>query len=595
MTCRLITLRDKRQLECYEKARNKNSFLIAAICRFGKTYVASKLLHDAWNANIAVVLSGINVRDEWKNALIEAGFDNVITTNQELNMLDLNNLDHSKKYVFFVSSQKAGMGLIKRDPTVIPSNIQLIEAFNSFPGTKVICFDESHFAEQTERSQLLLSQYKVDKKLYISGTPYTTSLVKQFPIEDRFQYTYIDLKQDWDNGALPYRPVLLNMYILDKFISLDEENCVEDWPALFRDTEKTTCLLTRTLKFAIENNNHNNLIVCNRTKDASAIVNLLNSKHFRSYNVRAISAAGTSDRIDSTEATEFFLKDNDTFNFIVTCDRLCTGATIPPLQSVMFYCPTQSAIKFIQTSMRCCSPWEGHNKEHGSVVCFNNFGAFSIYATIANLEINDKATTRTRQDDFNTLQSALPLFIEDSLGLRKVEFAEATNFEALYVHGKTKFFTDFSDLSEFTFFNFNKSSLKELATKIAKATGKNYEDVKQKLEKANEKGGVEAVNAEYNELMCIPENVKSVEQQEIDQLEKARANLQKAFTCIVETCVLNNWINTDYEINYTAVEPAILDIGFCSTDKFKELAELHPEYIRCIVNYCKIQLTNLGV
>lgn len=592
MICVLITLRDRRQAECYEKARNKDSFLIAAICRFGKTYVASKLLHDAWNANITVILSGINVRDEWKNALLASGFDNVITTNEELNKIDLQNLDHSQRYVFFVSSQKAGMGLFKRDATAIPSNLQLIEAFNAFPGTKVICFDESHFAEQTERSQCLLSQYNVDKKLYISGTPYTTSLVKQFPAENRYQYTYIDLVRDWKNGVLSYKPVLLNMYILDKFISLNDEDCVEDWPALFKDTYKTKQLLTRTIKFAVEHKNQNNLIVCNRTNDAETIVKLLNSSEFSGYNVKAVSAAGDSDQISSLEATQFF-ESSDAINFIVTCDRLCTGATIPPLQSVLFYCPTQSAIKFIQTSMRCCTPWANHNKDHGDVVCFNKFGAFSIYNTVANLEAQDKITTQTRQDDFDTLQKALPLFIEDNVGLRPVDFAEATNFEALYVHGKTKFFTDFSDLSDFNFFNLNKASLRELASKIARATKQPVEEVKRKLEEAHELGGVDAVNAAYNELMRIPENVKSVEQVEVDSVEKARVNLQKAFTCVVETCVLNSAITNDYVINYDLSAPLILDIGFCSVDSFKQLVELHPEYVRCIVNYCKVQLTNI--
>ena len=586
----MITLRDSRQIECYNKAKDKNSFLIAAICRFGKTYVASKLLHDAWNASITVILSGINVRNEWRQALEQSGFHNVVTTNEELNNLDLSSLDPRERYVFFVSSQKAGMGLYERDSTAIPSNIQLIESFNSFPGTKVLCFDESHFAEQTERSQLLVSQYHADKKLYISGTPYTNSLTKQFSAEDRYQYTYVDLKRDYDAGKLPFKPVLLNMYILDKFLSTDED-CIEDWSALFADQTSTRCLVKRTIQFAKDHEDRNNLIVCNRTRDAELIVRLINSNEFSECNVKAMSAAGDASRTGSDDATKFFDTNDSTTNFIVTCDRLCTGSTIPPLQAVMFYCPTQSVIKFIQTSMRCCSPWANHEKDSGDVVCFNKFGAFSIYATLANLELRDKATTQTRQDDYEELQRTLPLFIEDNLGLRRVEYAEATNFEALYVHGKTRFFTDFSDLADFNFFSFNKQSLKALSANIAKAIKKDQKDVEKVLSAAAEVS-VEEVTKTCREL--LGSDSPKVTTQEINEVESARERLQKAFTCVIEACVITRSIDSDYNIDYNQVSSIILDIGFCSVEKFKYLVDLHPEYVRCIVNYCNVQLTNLG-
>lgn len=593
VTCTLITFRDARQEECYEKAAKKDSFLISATCRFGKTYVGSKLFYEAWSADIVVILSGKDVRGEWKDGLKQAGFKNIITTNEDLNKLDFDNFDYSQRYAFFISAQKAGYGLTKRDSTVVTSDQRLIDVFNKFPGTRVLCFDESHFAEQTERSQKIISMYHCDKKLYISGTAYTSSLVKQFSQEDRYDYTYMDLVRDYKAGILSYTPVLLRMYILDTFTSLSNESCVENWSELFRNKEDTKCLLERTIKFVKEHDDQNSLIVCNRTKDAETVVRILNSSEFKEYNVRALSAAGDNGEIDSATATRFYENNSTTTNFIVTCDRLCTGSSIGPLQSVLFYCPTQSAIKFMQTAMRCCTPWKGHNKEFGDVVCFNKFGAFSIYNTTASLLLQEKLTTRIRQDDYEEFQEALPMFIEDNVGLRQVEFAEATNFEALYVHGRTKFFTDFSDMSEFDFFSFNKASIRDLAIQIAKVTGQKLEEVEHKLNSAHNQGGLEGLNTAYNELLHQSENVKSIAQIEIDNVEKARASLQKAFTCVVENCILNHIISTNYEINYNLAENIILDVGFCSVDKFKELVDMHPEYVRCIVNYCNVQLTNL--
>lgn len=61
-------LRPINQQKCFDKAKNKTEFLIAAKCRFGKTFVAAEIAIEGWHSEKLLVISGMkSVEDEWKN------------------------------------------------------------------------------------------------------------------------------------------------------------------------------------------------------------------------------------------------------------------------------------------------------------------------------------------------------------------------------------------------------------------------------------------------------------------------------------------------------------------------------------------------
>lgn len=590
-----ISFRSNAQRECYERAVSQDEFLIAAKPRFGKTYTGCKIVTDGWKTQFLVIMSGMNVRNEWKNALELCNYDFIITTNEELNELNKTNIEPSKTYAFFVSTQKAGMNLFERDPDAITSQQWLVDAFNAYKGVKTIIFDECHFAEQTARTKNMLELYKYNKLLYLSGTPYTCSIKEHFTKEQMFTYTYAQEMADWRTGTLSYTPIQMRMYILDRFISLNDEDINEGWDQLFKPANKTRAkeFLKKMIAFVDNQHDVNNLIFVRETKQAVKLVSWLNE-----IGVDAISAAGSCDRVDSVMATNFYLNNPDhKTKFIVTCQRLGTGCTIEPLQSVIFCCPTTSAIKFIQNSMRACSPWEAENKQFADVICFNKFNGFGIYNTVASLECRDKQTTNVKEYDFKEFEKDLPLFItEDGITLREVDYIEATSFEDVYVHGKTKLFTDIDSLDEFTvIFDLSAASLSKVVSNMLKDNPNKAEATNRLIEAFN-KGGVAACQEELNKI-AEENGVEKVNilERVVDKVEEMRSALQKLYINVIEHLILGGLItvnNSEVNVVYDAASDIILEAGFKSLEVFKDIIDRHPEYVRCINKHVSLQMTN---
>lgn len=66
------TLRPINQKKCFDKAKDKTDFLIAAKCRFGKTFVASEIAVNGWFSEKILVVSGMkSVEKEWTDLFEE--------------------------------------------------------------------------------------------------------------------------------------------------------------------------------------------------------------------------------------------------------------------------------------------------------------------------------------------------------------------------------------------------------------------------------------------------------------------------------------------------------------------------------------------
>lgn len=591
----MITLRSYAQNEAFNKLVTKKEALLAAKPRFGKTYVGAKIASDGWQSNIVLVLCGINVRNEWREALEDSTyFDYIVTTNEELNNFPFELVNTSQHFAFVVSTQKAGRDIYDEE-NFVGSNKKLIDFFNSCEGTKSLIFDECHFAEQTARSKKIVDELHSDRRLYLSGTPYTSSIQNRFDKENTFTYTYRQEMQDYAEGKLSYTPVKMRMFILDKYISF-EDSINEDWDGLFSDPASSKWFMEKVITFLKEQGTNNHLIFVTTTKQARKAVQVL-EKFQRNYHVNVLSAAGNDNRVDSEEATKFFESHPDDLNFIVTCDRLGTGCTIKPLQSVIFCCPTRSAIDFIQKSMRACSDWEGHNKLFSNVICFNKFNSFKVYNTVVNLEMNDKQLGQAKLADFEEMTKAFPIYVQEDLGLKEVSYLDITDIDNIYIQGKTRLFDEFYDINEFSeYFNI---MLYDLARQVNSLTGKSKEEKEKMLKKLtdliNSGRQEDAIKALNEELV---KNGKSPIELEEADVEQARKALENAFIAIIErlTAFMKIKLEND-KIDLLLPEDKLEKLiveqnGFVSVYAFLDLATQCMNYTNMIYKHVK---TNMGL
>lgn len=594
----MIKLNSIFQEECYCKALNKDKFLIAAKCRFGKTYVASKLIHDGWDSNITFILSGLNVRNEWEKALIEAGYisnETLFTTNQTLNNLDLNSIARTKKIAIFISLQKLNYELRN-------INEELFDFFNSFKGIKTIVIDEAHFGEQTEKSHYILSKCNMNKILYLSATPYTNSIDLSFDENSRYTFTYLQEQKTFEvsDGSLDYTPIKLNLRVVNKYIEITDNDTIEDWKYLYENKNKDI------LKGFIENsliqgikklNRHNILILCDSIISAKKLSSLLNTYD----NVKAINV--WEDNIDSNSAEDFFTNNAEELNFITTVNKLGTGSTIPSLDCVAFCCNTKSAIKFIQCSMRACSPKE--NKTSADILVFNKFGAYEVYRTIASLEAGKKENATLDKQDIKELQRYLPIFIEEEVGFKELDYAEITDFNSLYVKGKARLFdyiTSADEINCLPLFNRIKEdiidsiksehpNLKE--DDIKEALESSFEDLTQLLtdEICNELRE-ENPEADFDELY---KQAREEAEDAVDAisatLEDMRKQLEQTFIGLIEDLELNSYISNDYSIKFELEDEFndLIDLWGLTLTFLKSVSESRPEYISSIAKLVRLE------
>ena len=241
-----------RQEECHDKlieAYNKGykDFLIAAVCRFGKTVTTTASLRDLGNqinpnSQIILILSTMNIKAEWFDGAEKAGFDTSLIGNSKDDLRDINTTDFSTlpetgKHIIYVSTQKLGNGSIVSEA--------LIKWFNRHEGLRSIVYDECHLGSGTlrtaggdtiereydeggnviseEQKHILgiIERLDYDNRVYLSGTPYRKYLQKEFQLdrtsgdEISYKYTLTDEKLDYNNKIIKYKPVQLQMHILD--------------------------------------------------------------------------------------------------------------------------------------------------------------------------------------------------------------------------------------------------------------------------------------------------------------------------------------------------------------------------------------------
>lgn len=380
-----LRLRPINQQKCFDKAKDKTEFLIAAKCRFGKTFVASEIAIEGWHSGKVLVVSGMkSVEEEWTGLFKEQypNFKNfTFTTVQALN-----------------GSERANKILAEN------KNCTLI-------------FDEAHFGEQTDRTQEIINQINPSRKLYLTATPYTCSLVKQFSKENQFNYSIQDEFEDYfkdpENFVKEnkYTPVSVSLSILQSNELYENTKGIEVWTkAAWQEFKKELDSKNyKTFMYFVQNKKQADEVKKSFEKfdelkghvcQLSGTENERGSEEFDEENTRRYYE-------DVKTATEkcYEAKQKNEYFCIIACKRGGTGVTFKGLDCVAFYNAPNSAIDFIQKSYRCANPDE--NKTKATVYCFNKESALSVYLRTNQLEAARKG--RDPKDNFEDFKKFFQL------------------------------------------------------------------------------------------------------------------------------------------------------------------------------------------
>ena len=462
-------LRPINQQKCFDKAKDKTEFLIAAKCRFGKTFVASEIAIEGWHSEKVLILSGMkSVEKEWTDLL-------------------------KKEYPNFKNFTFATIQAACKDSE------KAKKLREEYKGCTLI-FDEAHFGEQTDRTQEAINQINPSRKLYLTATPYTCSLVKQFSKENQFNYSIQDEFEDYFKDPKNfveennYTPVSVSLSILQSNELYENTKGIEVW----------TKAAWQEFKKELDSKNYKTFIYFVQNKKQADEVKKSFEK-FDELKNHIYQLSGTENEKDSDEfdeestrryyedvktATErcYEAKQKNEYFCIIACRRGGTGVTFKGLDCVAFYNAPNSAIDFIQKSYRCANPDE--NKTKATVYCFNKESALSVYLRTNQLEAARKG--RDPKDNFEDFKRFFQLegdFKDYDFGALIQELGKSFSWRLFDVSGIDLSLFDekgFSTTTKTTDSKKDKKESKKKEDSNKRDSQNNTKDNSEKEEKENE-------------------------------------------------------------------------------------------------------------
>lgn len=603
-----------RQEECHNKLISaykegkKEEFLIAAVCRFGKTITTLQSLRDlaaeTQNESLAViVLCTMNVKDEWRSAAEKTGFDPTYCSTP-VNEIDFDNLPETGKHVIYVSTQKLGNGS--------DTSNKIIKWFNRHEGLKTLVYDECHLGSGTDRTQReIIDRLTIDFKVYLSGTPYRSHLKNEFQFEKEvgqdicYTYSMTDEREDYNNGLInDYTPVKLNMMVLDYQEQIEEVagHDVDKFTQVYGVSSKyfkklfseksmrdqAIEFLQKIVQFAKEKNVNNGLFFVPIRKVGQDIVKgfekiFSNSIEFRSlcqdYNDN--SSVSDDERMLETEAQKvnaFFDAPNPSnkVRIAITCNKCGTGTTLRNLDFVAFLKETSNAISFIQQSQRVRTPKEG--KEEAYVLCFNQWSALKAFQDYS----------RASYPTATSLEDAIKKAVENGAIKMTLNLNQEVDYEYIidllsYYHPGELLFDDFDielNLDAFTFV----TDIEKVKEELYKKNKKLRNDPT--IENATRLGSlINALKAGGHD-----KEAESVEKMQEVNPKDLKAMLTTAYVEQVSDmfCDYGFTLETikDYA-SYSEEVKALIEAGVCTMDMWEKLNNEYCTYFAKIYNYLR--------
>lgn len=634
-----------RQEECHDKlieAYNKGykDFLIAAVCRFGKTVTTTASLRDLGNqinpnSQIILILSTMNIKAEWFDGAEKAGFDTSLIGNSKDDLRDINTIDFSTlpetgKHIIYVSTQKLGNGSIVSEA--------LIKWFNRHEGLRSLVYDECHLGSGTlrtaggdiiereydeegnviseEQKHILgiIERLDYDNRVYLSGTPYRKYLQKEFQLdrtsgdEISYKYTLTDEKLDYNNKIIEYKPVQLQMHILDYSEQMQQVVNAEDqikeqyhsissayFKKIFNREEladRAREFLNKIVDFSKDHFIKNWLFFVPSIQVARDIV----SNYGKEYKdqITFLNISDNSKNILEEEANyersvkglnNLFDEDDGKLKIGITCQKCGTGATMEKLNAVAFLKDTTNAIQFIQKSQRPRTPVEG--KEVGYVLCFNTFEGLQAFKDYAVAE-SQSPVDKPKEED------ACKEFFDNDVVELYLNLKQITNYEDLididntYIPGRYPLFNDF-DFDEwpenaFVFLTSLEAYKRDILNKLSEKLRSDPD-----IQKAAEEEDPEAL------ANILEEKGKKKEAEALREAakvtltdEQCRVMLETHFVDIIRSEFYELGRTRDEVLdvdNYDLITKQDIEEFFGLEEVWKSIIETYPRYVNMIYNY----------
>ena len=600
-----------RQEECHNQLidaykKGNKEFLLAAVCRFGKTITTLQSLKDLAvetknDSQVIVVLCTMNVKDEWARACEEVGFDSTYCK-KAINDIDFDRLSERGEHVIYVSTQKLG--------NQSAQSLAFIKWFNRHEGLKTLVYDECHLGSGTARTQReIIDRLDFDFKVYISGTPYRKHLKEEFNFEKDvgqdicYTYSMTDEREDYNNGLITdYTPVKLKMMILDyqeqieKAVSGEEEDkftkaygvSSKYFRKLFSERDmrdQAIEFLQKIVEFAKEKHITNILFFVPIRKVGQDIVKnfeniFKNSIEFRSLcdNYPDKISKEEEEALSESEAAAlnvFYDSDNSTnkVRIGITCNKCGTGTTLRNLEAVAFLKETSNAISFIQQSQRVRTPKEG--KEEAYVLVFNQWSALKAFQDYAVASYPGSSTTDAIKKACENGAISMTLNLNQELDYEYI-------IDILsYYHPGEELFDDFDiemNLDEFTFI-LDIEKVKEDLAKKHKGLRNNPD-----FNNAHTLNDLKNALRNNEEALEEVENLQKVSKQDLHS-ELTNAYVRQVVEMFTTYRMTLDQAK-DYD-NYPEIVKTCIEIRVCTMNMWKILNDQYVTYFAKIYNYLK--------
>lgn len=437
------------QFECIKKGievfQHSREYFLDCVPRFGKTSAGYYLGLNIIKSNIIVIFTGVTTKSEWEDEIKNFDIPNLrfYSRNEDLKSMDIDKLDPNCTHIFYCN-----LMLMERDGEV---ETKLLSGLSKYKVTYIL--DEVHHfvgSETVQKYISLIRQYKNHYLILLTGTAYT-DFCRSFKEENIYRCTYEDTWNYKRAGLIDYCLPKLHLTIPTELASILSKKKY-DYLKLWKDDSKAKEAINIIIKsIKIINSNkeelHNFLVVCNSQDECNYLNKFLNK--FNSCTSRVVYGGAKDDSGKeewNSDSVDKYLKENPTtYNFLVTCSKFCTGSTIRELQGVLFLCSTTSAIKFVQASFRCASPYKDkREKSDAYIICFEKYTAFEILPRIYNGKNsipNKKHLKRIKQDiDVKVL--------DENFSFKEINFADVTKFNENYIRNRDSLKDGFEVLEE---------------------------------------------------------------------------------------------------------------------------------------------------
>ncbi len=462
------------QQDCHDKAvraltiPGNGSFLIGAVMRFGKTFVAYQIMKSLGaKTTIIVTYKPNDVIESWRNELNDhIDFDDYEFFNaKDTNYEDV--VSCEKNVVLFVSAQY----LINESGSKNKDWIYNID-------TDLLIIDEQHYGGNTENLIEKVSLISAAKKIELSGTPYKTYARGVYPEECTFRYSKIDLHMKTfcidmaeglvddledagftdedgfninkffaaeDGGFIfPHKVRNTMGRIFGKFLNFHEEN-------------KTHLICPFAVRRLDQNNLDHILIRLPGVQSCVAMKKLLSKMVGHDYHI--INAAGQGADVVTDSKALIQSINNNKRTITLTCGRFETGITVPQWGAVFMLHGGESPESYFQTVYRACSKNDAVGKKEFYVFDFDPSRALELAYS----------SSRIMKKDGESLEDAVSDYFDcaDIYRVEENEFVKINSEELIQIYENTISVRDpakaISSEYGMSHLNLNASAIKALA------------------------------------------------------------------------------------------------------------------------------------